>query len=324
MDFVKHELDDKVVPIMFRPNVSSRHETPAERRDRFVRHIPNYARAGVRYVLAGAGFFAPPIYDLQNAGMQPVQLASGHSVTLHSVTARDAMTAISVLIGTYGNADGRLLAELCQGDHCQTGAADLSTAANNAPLTIELSNPGSVATGTFSLTLTKQGGTNPVALWSKQPAPTEKARAEGLPEVSGVLPVVTAAYVSSPKLVLQTPTTAVFEVGGTRPYASAPGCRIEMQTHERMTAECDRPSKLARLEVFMRGWTARVNDVATELMPIEDTFQTIDLPAGHSVVAFAYDPPGVRPALWIAFTTLAILVATITVSLPWRRSRRGG
>lgn len=325
VDFVRHELDEKVLPIMFRPNVSSRHQTPAERREEFVQHIPNYASAGVRYVLAGAEFFAPPIYDLQNAGMEPVQLASGRSVTLHSLAGRDALTAISVLIGTYGGiSDGRLVAELCRGDHCQTGAADLTTAADNAPLRIALTPPGAAANGAFRLTLTNQGGTKPVALWSKPPALTEMARAEGAPDVSDVLPVITAEYASYPKQVLQTPTTAVFELVGTRAYASAPGCRIEIQTHERMTAECDQPATLTRLEVFMRGWTARVNNVSTPVVPVEDTFQALDLPAGHSVVEFAYGPPGVLPALWIAVTTLAILLATITVSLPRRRSRRSG
>lgn len=320
--FVRRDLDPNAVPIMFRPTVGIRPETPAERRDSVIRHLPNYASAGVRYMLANGDLFIAPLYDLETAGLRAVPLASGQSVTLTSPSSPVGMTTIGVSIGTYGgSSDGRLVAELCRGDRCQTGSADLATAADNATLHFALSPPLVPSTAAYRLTLTKQGGTHPVALWSKPPTATEAARADGVPDIAGLLPVVTTPLTAAPRAVLHTPTTTVFELAGTRDYASAPGCRIDVQTHERLNADCAHPARLTRLEVFMRGWTAQVNGAAAPVFPIEDTFQAIDLPAGRSVVAFSYDPAGVRPALWIALLTLAALVATIGLSLlPSRQS----
>lgn len=324
VDFVRRELDPNLMPIMFRPSASLRRETPDERRDAFVRRIPNYARAGVRYVLASSDFFNASLFQLQASGMQPVSLAPGRSVNVAPLSAPDAMTAIGVLVGTYGGAsDGRLVAEFCQDARCRTASADLATAADNASLAIAFSPPVAPSSAPYRLTLTNQGGTRPVALWSKPPAAAEMARADATPDTTGYLPVITVEHAESPRPVLQTPTTAVFELPGTRSYASAPNCRIEMQTRERLTAECPQPAQLTRLEVFMRGWTARVNGLATPVLLAEDTFQAVDLPAGRAVVEFRYDPPGVRLALWIALATLVALVATIIVSLPGRVPNRG-
>ena len=308
--FVRRELDPNADPIMFRPTVGLRRETSAERRDSIVRHLPNYAGAGVRYMLANADFFFAPLYDLDPADRRPVSLAPGQLITLDIPSERLAMTTISILIGTYGGtADGHLVAQLCRSDGCHTGTADLAAAADNATLEIALSPSPTHPAIAGRLTLTKQGGTHPVALWSRPPARTEPARATGVPGIAGLLPELSSTLAGAPRPVLRTPTTTVFEMTETRDYATAPGCRIEAQTHQHMVAECAQPARLTRLEVFMRGWTARVNGAATPVLPIEETFQSIELPAGRSVIDFSYDPAGVRPAFWLAVATLSCLVA---------------
>ncbi len=304
--FVQRELDPKALPIMFRPNILFRNETPAERRDDFLARTPAYERAGVRYVLADAAFFAVNL-ALKEGGTRPVPLFANQSVTLSRRLPPGIaeIDAISVRIGTYGGkSDGTLLVRLCQAAECQERSVDLATAPDNSTLSLALTPAFAVTDAPFQITLSKQGGDEAVALWSAPPSPGETAVASGLPAMQGVLPRVGFEGANSPALVLQTPTTSVFELPGAHAYASAPGCRIEAQSHEHMQADCERPARLTRLEVFMAGWTASVNGVPTAVTPFDDTFQTIDLPAGRSVIDFAYAPTGVRPALWIAAITL--------------------
>ncbi len=307
VSFVQRELDPKAVPIMFRPGVSSPHATPAERRDDFVAHIAGYQRAGVRYVLADAAFFSIDLALEQPGQRRPVDLAAGQSVTvaLPPRPSLTAITAVDILIGTFGGlSDGRLVAQLCQAGRCQQNSADLVTAADNASIRLAFTPPFALTDAPYHLTLSKQGGNRPVALWSAPPSPDVTAVATGLPGMQGAVPHIEVEDGTMPPLVLQTPTTAIFELASPHPYASAPGCRVEAQSHTRIVAECERPARLTRLEVLMNGWTASVNRTTSPVTLVDDTFQAVDLPAGRSVIEFVYAPPGVRPALWIAAATL--------------------
>jgi hypothetical protein len=111
-----------------------------------------------------------------------------------------------------------------------------------------------------------------------------------------------------PSPVLRTKTTTVFEMAGTRPYASAEGCRVETASQDHMVAHCDHASRLLRLEVFMKGWQARVNGLSVEIVPVEQTFQGVDLPAGSTVIDFTYAPAGLRPSVLVALATLVGIV----------------
>ena len=304
--YVQRELVSEAATIIFQPNAPSSHQTGAERRTDFLTHLSGYERAGIRYVLADAGFFSREL-ALTEPGTRPIPLAAGEAVTL-SLSPSPGLTtisAVSVFIGTYGrSSDGRLAVRLCQGARCQQASADLATAADNATLGFALTPPFALTDAPYQLTLSKQGGDHAVALWSSPPFGDETAAASGLPAMQGLLPHVGFTGATMPRLVLQTPTTAVFELAGTRPYVSAPGCRIDASSRERIIAECERPSRLTRLELFMNGWTASVNGTATPVTVVEDTFQAIDLPAGRSAIEFVYAPPGVRSTLWLAAATL--------------------
>jgi hypothetical protein len=65
----------------------------------------------------------------------------------------------------------------------------------------------------------------------------------------------------------------------------------------------------------MKGWTAKVNGTTVPL-DNHDSLQRVDLPAGRSVVTFAYLPPH----MWLAL--LAFLVALALMALAAVRSRR--
>lgn len=73
-----------------------------------------------------------------------------------------------------------------------------------------------------------------------------------------------------------------------------------------------------RREVWMRGWTARVNGRPTSVSLSEDTFQAIQLPAGTSKVVFDYDPAWVRFSFWPALGALFIAFAFILTARPRR------
>jgi uncharacterized membrane protein YfhO len=75
----------------------------------------------------------------------------------------------------------------------------------------------------------------------------------------------------------------------------------------------------------MRGWTAAVNNTAVPIGLADNTFQTINLPAGDSRIQFNYEPPGGKLALSVALAAL-LTVSTRTGIACTRRAicRRAG
>ena len=113
-----------------------------------------------------------------------------------------------------------------------------------------------------------------------------------------------------------------------RDYLSAPNCRLTPSSRDRLGASCTRPSRLTRLELAMRGWSATVDGTSVPIDTIDGAFQAIALPAGDSDIAFAYAPRGFAWALLAAGLALAAVAATgILAALggvgALRRGRRG-
>ena len=305
VDYVRNRLDPKLEPIMFRANLGFRHETAEERRTAFLQRIPAYAAAGVSHVLAPPGFFAFPAYALADVDPTARRLAAGESIVLdlQPPAVPSTIRAALVTVATYGGrADGTLRVQACQDGQCREAEADLSAAADNGILEIPFTPPLLLAVAPVRLTLSRHGGVQPVALWSRPPASGDG---------DGLRPILRFAGADDPMLVLTTPTTGIYALQASTPYASAPGCTVDIATHDRMTAQCERPSRLTRLEVLMTGWTAEVNLSPVQVDLVDDTFQSIALPAGRSTIAFIYAPPGVRPALRLAAATLIALTATL-------------
>lgn len=128
------------------------------------------------------------------------------------------------------------------------------------------------------------------------------------------------------KLVHQSRSMDIYQLPDTRDYFSAPSCALKPLSRNRINTSCRRPSKLTRLELFMRGWSATVNDSAAPIRRSDTVFQSIELPAGEAQVEFAFYPPGFKPALACAGATL-FLVLALRLAIFWRRfrtSRRPG
>ena len=102
---------------------------------------------------------------------------------------------------------------------------------------------------------------------------------------------------------------SIYELPNTRDYYSAESCTLTPLSRDRVDASCAHMSKLTRLEVFMRGWSATVNEQPVPIDLSDGVFQTVDLPAGASRIEFTYEPPWFKPAL--AAATVALLLVFV-------------
>lgn len=91
----------------------------------------------------------------------------------------------------------------------------------------------------------------------------------------------------------------IYRVPGERPYAAAPGCAVAARSRTEFGLRCTGASRLERLELWMPGWSARVNGTAA-VVARDDIFQTVPVPAGDSTVSFAFAPPHLRMGLLAA------------------------
>lgn len=89
----------------------------------------------------------------------------------------------------------------------------------------------------------------------------------------------------------------IYQLPGGRPYFTAPSCTIGQIDRTELTVACARPSRLARLELFIPGWSATVNGRAAPVLRTGEIFQAVDLPAGRARVIFRYRPPYLAGAL---------------------------
>jgi hypothetical protein len=93
----------------------------------------------------------------------------------------------------------------------------------------------------------------------------------------------------------------IFELPSPAPYFNAPaGCMLTPKDRNLVLAQCDAPSKLSRLELFMPGWRATVNGADAPVARTGEIFQAVDLPAGHSEIRFAFLPMHMKWA-YLAF-----------------------
>jgi hypothetical protein len=114
----------------------------------------------------------------------------------------------------------------------------------------------------------------------------------------------------------------IFELPTARDYFSSDTCTLKPVSHDRVDADCPQPAHLTRLELHMRGWTATVNGAAAAIALADNTFQTIDLPAGTSHVEFAFTPPDGKPALMAALASLLFVLAVFASAGVSRLRRR--
>ncbi len=94
----------------------------------------------------------------------------------------------------------------------------------------------------------------------------------------------------------------IYELAAPAPYFALieGACSLVPQGREAVVADCAAPARLLRRELFAPGWTATIGGAGVPIGRAEEIFQSVTVPAGRSLVRFAYAPPGVGWA-WAGF-----------------------
>lgn len=318
-DYIKNHLDPYANPTVFQPWFPYLEpEQQADREKLFLERLPRYAQAGVKYVLGGPGLGAETPIRLKPQGHTPHAVAAGEWVEM---TGRlpfgpdMTVSEVSLLVATYGNtANGWVKVTLCAQGNCTDGVSNIGQARDNSLLTVGLAHPVRIAADQdYTVRFEKLDGERPLALWVRPKADATPFSATGStgPLKEGYAPELRFTTQAGLTPVHRSPTMVVYEIPGVRDYASAEGCTLNLMTRDRIDAVCTRPSTLARLEVHMRGWQATVNGKPVPIGLSDDTFQTVELPAGATRVEFTYAPMGMNAALAMAGAALLLILAVL-------------
>ncbi len=131
-----------------------------------------------------------------------------------------------------------------------------------------------------------------------------------------VLPI--GADLPGAERVFRSALTDIFLLPAPAPYFEAKGgpCSLSAETRTKVSASCKAEATLVRRELFMPGWRATSGQGSAPVARWKDLFQSIDLPAGTTRVAFDFRPPGVK------WAELAMLLAALAFAASFRPRRR--
>jgi hypothetical protein len=114
------------------------------------------------------------VTSVKNASTKAVEVTArvvlepGQSISgVIDTPKRGELRGVGVKIGNYKNrSDGSLSIEICQLEHCSGATSSLVGSKNNRHLDFELSEAVGITTEeSVSWTLTRESGSNPVAVW---------------------------------------------------------------------------------------------------------------------------------------------------------------
>ncbi len=112
------------------------------------------------------------------------------------------------------------------------------------------------------------------------------------------------------KLVYSDDFYTIYQLPNPKPFFEVTdgSCSVTSSTTYSASTDCSKPSELTRREIYMPGWTARVNGKAVPVVSKSDgLFQQVDLPKGHSSIKFNYTPP------YIYFTYAAFGLGVVLI-----------
>jgi hypothetical protein len=320
VDWVIAHLDRGAEPYRFTGNFTRDPSQPSVAQE-LRRNLAEYEEVGVKYVVAAAGenpflgTISPPTLD---QGNRPLVLTAGQSaqgVIPPSVLVSDVhINALGVLIGNYNNtADGWLNVALCTSGQCVRGSAGLAGSHDNEIFWVPLSQPIAVAAhSAVTYTILHQSNTKPVALWAyptnvsqSLTGPEGRISDFGLKLQLRERQAILAQHVYGDELM------NIYQLPAPKPYFETPGssCVLQPQSRTSVIADCAMAAVLVRRELFFPGWEASNNGKPTPIVQYDGLFQSINLPAGHSTVAYRYAPTHIKWA-WL-LTGLAMIVLVI-------------
>lgn len=256
--------------------------------DIFSKHLPAYAKLGVRYLLSPSE--QDPYSNETPVGPpEPWHMLAGSELSGSAATKSGTISAISVKIGTFSGAShGPVEFEICADRQCVRGQAILDTALDNAPLLFVMDHP-IVSTGRIDWTIRHPSG-SPVAIW-RWAGP--KGREPLLTPVFQP-PQPVASKIPGLEKVYSDSIMNIYEINGFSNYFEAANCVLTPHGRTNVDASCKTESTLVRRELMLPGWHVRVDN--TDEVPhfSDPLFQAVTLPAGVSHVTYSYTPNGIE------------------------------
>lgn len=264
-------------------------------------HLADYQELDVRYAVTFPGQEPAPAFFLETpkgSGI-PLALQPGQSTTIQvkAPEVKQPVREVGVLINTYaGHADGALLLQLCSERECRSGRNALNAKQDGAFLFVSLDAPLPVSTkDLLRLHVVHEGGSKPVGLWIW---PHQIGDAQVTEGPTRKLPAAVrlgfrdSGQVTQAKLVFTSRVADAWELPGPKSYFDSNGvCQLSASGRESVNATCPYEAVLIRRELFMPGWRAEVNGVATSVRPHGPVLQEITLPSGRSAIRFQFTPP---------------------------------
>jgi hypothetical protein len=308
VNYVRTHLDPDIDAVTF----SGDYPAPfSEREQNLRRNLKGFEELGVRYVAVprpNHPFEERTVLPHAPSGNVPIYLTPGKIIagTLPTPPASIASIQIAGIdVGTEGGlANGQLHLQLCSGTTCVEGQAELTQADDNADVAIPLNAPLTIrSSAPLRYSLSQLNDTHPVAIWMYPGAQSGQT-----PDFSIIQPQ------ADPQAwkVFQTQNLAIYELAHPAPYLEATNCRLTIQTHETLQAECTSASKLIRRELYYPGWQATINGKVAKV-GATSIFQSLDLPQGSTRIAFRYVPTNLAPAC------VALLIGLLLTGVGFRR-----
>lgn len=110
---------------------------------------------------------------------------------------------------------------------------------------------------------------------------------------------------------------------GAKPFFEGSGCSVLTASWNFADLDCAEKATVVRRELSMPGWQASVNGRPTRVGEAQRLFQTVSVPAGRSIVRFAFTPPH-EDLGYLAFVGGTAAVCAPGFVMLIRRRRRPG
>jgi len=124
----------------------------------------------------------------------------------------------------------------------------------------------------------------------------------------------------------------IYELPEYRPYFTASDSILHPASRDEVEVLSERPTTLVRLESYTPNWRVSINGKPAKLDMAEGLFQSVDVPAGASIVKFSYGCPHgswVGPLFWLGllislgagildlWDACARMVGRVGTNAPW-------
>jgi len=217
------------------------------------------------------------------------------------------ITAVGVIPDKKSESvDGKLEIQVCAGAICRTGQRALSDSSKDTIFRIPFDIPVVALTGdSLLVTLTHLGGLRPVSLRTS----ALQSDQQQVTHLNGIftdrvlqMTFVYGSAVQGSHRVYSDPEMDIWELPYFAPYfqvIQGDSCKFSAIQREDVTLDCAAPATLLRRELYMPGWTFKVNGKPAGAVQSDGLFQSATLPAGRSHVQYNFSPPYITLG-WIA------------------------